>query len=99
VSQENKTYTYSYGGLARAGGGSRYAWKNIINSETYSGHFNIIAKERYFTAIFTTLNPQELQEIYTKYLINDVKKKNSLGGRRSAEVRKKLREQKLKADI
>jgi hypothetical protein len=99
VSQEKKTYTYSYGGLARAGGGSRYAWKNIINSDTYSSYFNIIAKERYFTAIFTTLNPQELQEMYTKYLINDVKKKNSLGGKRSAEARKKLREQKQETDI
>jgi hypothetical protein len=99
VSDENKTYTYSYGGLARAGGGSRYAWKNIINSETYSGYFNIIVKERYFTAISTTLNSQELQEIYTKYLINDVKKKNSLGGRRSVEARKKIREQKQKTDM
>lgn len=99
VSQEKKTHTYSYGGLARAGGGSRYAWKNIIHSDRYSSHFQIIAKERYFTVISTTLEPEELHNIYTKYILEDVKKKNILGGKKSVEVRKKLRNKMLKTDI
>jgi hypothetical protein len=99
VSQEKKIHTYSYGGLARAGGGSRYAWKNIIHNEKYSCHFNIIAQERYFTVISTTLEPEELQNIYIKYIREDVKNKNRLGGKKSVEVRKKLRKQMLENDI
>lgn len=98
VSQENKIHTYSYGGLARAGGGSRYAWKNIIHNERYSCHFKILAKERYFTVISTTLGSKELQKIYATYISEDVKNKNRLGGKKSAEVRKNLRNNILKTD-
>lgn len=95
--QEKKIYKYSYGGLARAGGGSRYAWKNIISNEKYSNNFNIIAQERYFSVISTTLGPEELQKIYIKYLAEDVKIKRSLGGKMRVEARRKLKEQSQKS--